>query len=94
MYIETVPNRNSRPAILLREGWREGRRTRKRTIANITDWPAVQVEALRAVLKGDYQLLAPAAEYRAHPSARPCHCSAGHPAPAAPRIPARRAALC
>jgi hypothetical protein len=63
MYIETVPNRNSRPAILLREGWREGRRTRKRTIANITDWPAVQVEALRAVLKGDYQLLAPAAGF-------------------------------
>src|SRR6266566_513285 len=28
MYIEVVPNRNSRPAILLREGWREGRRTR------------------------------------------------------------------
>jgi len=60
MYIETVPNRNSRPAILLREGWREGRRTRKRTLANLTDWPATQVEALRAVLKGDYQLLAPA----------------------------------
>ena len=59
MYIETVPNRNSRPAILLREGWREGRRTRKRTLANLTDWPAAQVEALRAVLKGDYHLLAP-----------------------------------
>src|SRR6266481_9008075 len=60
MYIERVPNRNSRPAILLREGWREGRRTRKRTLANLTDWPAAQVEALRAVLKGDYPLLAPA----------------------------------
>jgi DDE family transposase len=60
MYVETVPNRNSRPAILLREGWREGRRTRKRTLANLTDWPTAQVEALRAVLKGDYQLLAPA----------------------------------
>ena len=60
MYIETVPNRNSRPAILLRQGWREGRRTRKRTLANLTDWPAAQIAALRAVLKGDYQLLAPA----------------------------------
>jgi hypothetical protein len=60
MYIEKVPNRNSRPAILLREGWREGRRTLKRTLANLTDWPAAQVEALRAVLKGDYHLLAPA----------------------------------
>jgi hypothetical protein len=64
MYIETVPNRNSRPAILLREGWREGRRTRKRTLANLTDWPAAQVAALRAVLKGDYQLLAPASGFR------------------------------
>ena len=59
MYIETVPNRNSRPAVLLREGWREGPRTRKRTLANLTDWPAAQVQALRAVLKDDYQLLAP-----------------------------------
>ena len=59
MYIETVPNRNSRPAVLLREGWREGPRTRKRTLANLTDWPPAQVQALRAVLKGDYQLLTP-----------------------------------
>ena len=63
MYIETVPNRNSRPAILLREGWREGRRTRKRTLANLTDWPAAQVEALRAVLKGDYPRLAPSSAF-------------------------------
>src|SRR6202047_690255 len=59
MYSETVPNRNSRPAILLREGWREGRRTRKRTLANLTDWPAAQVEALRALRKGNFQLLGP-----------------------------------
>jgi transposase len=63
MYIETVPNRNSRPAILLREGWREGRRTRKRTLANLTDWPAAQVEALRAVLKGQYQVPAPSSGF-------------------------------
>jgi hypothetical protein len=59
MYIETVPNRKSRPAILLREGWREGPRTCKRTLANLTDWPPAQIQALRAVLKGDYHLLAP-----------------------------------
>ncbi|MCG8557389.1 MAG: IS1634 family transposase [Proteobacteria bacterium] len=52
MYVERVPNRGSRPAILLREGWREGGKVRKRTIANLSDWPAEQVEALRAVLKG------------------------------------------
>jgi hypothetical protein len=32
---QTVPNRNSRPAILLREGWHEGQKTRKRTLANL-----------------------------------------------------------
>lgn len=53
MYIETVPNRNSRPAILLREGWREGKKVRKRTLANLTDWPGDKVEALRRLLKGE-----------------------------------------
>ena len=52
MYVETVPNRNSRPAVLLREGWREGERVRKRTLANLTDWPAEKVDSLRRVLKG------------------------------------------
>src|SRR5216683_1735486 len=57
MHIDTVPNRNSRPAVLLREGWREGRRTRKRTLANLTDWPLEKIQALRAVLKGNYRPL-------------------------------------
>ena len=52
MYVETVSNRNSRPAVLLREGWREGGRVRKRTLANLTDWPAEKVQCLRRVLKG------------------------------------------
>ena len=52
MYIEKVPNRNSRPAILLREGWREDGKVKKRTIANLTDWPPHVVEALRLSLKG------------------------------------------
>jgi transposase len=51
MYIERVPNRNSRPAVLLREGWREGKKVKKRTLANLTDWPAAKIEALRRVLK-------------------------------------------
>ena len=53
MYVEEVPNRNSRPAVLLREGWREGRKIRKRTLANLTPWPAAKVEALRRVLRGE-----------------------------------------
>lgn len=58
MYIDIVPNRKSPPAILLREAWREGKRTRKRTVANITHWPAEQIEALRRVLKGDTLVVA------------------------------------
>ena len=58
MYIETVPNRNSRPAILLREGWREGQRVRKRTLANLTHWPAAKIDQLRRVLK-DQPLIDP-----------------------------------
>ncbi len=58
MYVEIVPNRNSRPAILLREGWREGKRVRKRTLANLTDWPPARIEALRRVLR-DETLVAP-----------------------------------
>ncbi len=39
MYIESVPNRSSPPAILLRESFRENGRVRKRTLANLSDWP-------------------------------------------------------
>ena len=53
MYIETVPNRNSPPAILLREGWREGQKTRKRTLANLSHWPEPQIESLRRLLRGE-----------------------------------------
>jgi hypothetical protein len=52
MYIEAVPNRNSPPAILLRESYREGRKVRKRTLCNLSDWPAAHIEGLRGVLRG------------------------------------------
>jgi transposase len=52
MYIEAVPNRNSPPAILLRESYRTGGKVRKRTLCNLSDWPAAYVEGLRGVLKG------------------------------------------
>jgi transposase len=53
MYIESIPNRNSPPAILLREAWREGKRIRKRTIANLSQWPFEKVEALRRLLRDE-----------------------------------------
>jgi transposase len=52
MYIEAVPNRNSPPAILLRESYRENGKVRKRTLCNLSDWPIAHVEGLRGVLKG------------------------------------------
>jgi hypothetical protein len=52
MYIESVPNRSSPPAILLRESFRENGRVRKRTLANLSDWPTTLVEGFRTLLKG------------------------------------------
>jgi len=52
MYIETVPNRNSPPAVLLRESYRDGGKIKKRTLLNLSAWPPEQVEGLRIVLKG------------------------------------------
>jgi hypothetical protein len=52
MYIDFVPNRGSKPAILLRESIREGKRIRKRTIANLSTLTLEQAEAIRLVLKG------------------------------------------
>src|SRR5712691_7804814 len=52
MYIATVPNRDSPPAILLRESFREGSKVRTRTLANLSRWPLHRIEAFRAFLKG------------------------------------------
>jgi transposase len=52
MYIESVPNGNSPPAILLRESYRENGKVRKRTLCNLSDWSTAHVEGLRGVLKG------------------------------------------
>src|SRR6266540_3833353 len=53
MYIATVPNRGSPPAILLRESVREGTRVKTRTLANLSHWPAEKIEALRSLLRGE-----------------------------------------
>ena len=52
MYIETVPNRGSPPAILLRESYREGGKVKKRTLLNLTNFPPHIVAGLRTLLKG------------------------------------------
>ncbi len=53
MYVDVVPNRKSPPAVLLRESWREGAKTRKRTLANLSGWPEYKIAALRRVLKNE-----------------------------------------
>jgi len=53
MYVETVPNRSSPPAILLRESYREDGKVKKRTLANLTHWPADKLEGLRRVLRNE-----------------------------------------
>jgi len=53
MYIERVPNRNSPPAVLLRESWRENGKVKKRTIGNLSSLPDETIEAIRAALKGE-----------------------------------------
>ena len=54
MYIERVPNRNSPPAVLLRESYREGGRVKKRTLANLSHLSDATIEGLRRVLRGEH----------------------------------------
>jgi transposase len=53
MYITTIPNRNSPPAILLRESYREDGKVKSRTLANLSKLPAESIEVLRRSLKGE-----------------------------------------
>lgn len=60
MHIDIVPNRNSPPAVLLRESFREGTKVRKRTLANLSALSAEQIDAIRRTLLGE--TLVPVAE--------------------------------
>jgi len=70
MYIDIVPNRTSPPAVLLREDHREGGRTIKRTLANLSALPPEAVATLRAALKGER--LVGAADYFVVEQSLPC----------------------
>jgi len=69
MYIATVPNRNSPPAHLLRESFRQNGKVKNRTLANLSHWPSVRVEALRRLLRGEFDQ---AAELSLAPQLGPC----------------------
>jgi transposase len=60
MHIDVVPNRGARPAYLLRESFREGTHVRKRTLANLSALSDAQIQAIRAILRGES--LTPTAE--------------------------------
>ncbi len=53
MYIATIPNRKSPPAILLREGYREDGKVKNRTLANLSKLPPEAIEAVRRTIKGE-----------------------------------------
>jgi transposase len=53
MYIAAIPNRGSPPAILLREGYRAGRKVKNRTLANLSKWPPQKIELLRRLLRDE-----------------------------------------
>ena len=58
MYIATVPNRNSPPAVLLRESFRRDGQVKNRTLANLSHWPSGRVEAFRRLLRGEFDAAA------------------------------------
>jgi hypothetical protein len=54
MFVATIPNRNSKPTILLRESYREGGKVKTRTIANLTQWPPERIAAMERLCKGEF----------------------------------------
>ena len=54
MFVATIPNRNSKPTILLRESYREGGKVKTRTIANLTKWPPERIAAMERLCKGEF----------------------------------------
>src|SRR5258708_7731995 len=54
MYVATIPNRKSPPAILLRQAYRENGKVKNRTLANLSDWDPARIEALRRALRGEF----------------------------------------
>jgi transposase len=69
MHIHSIPNRGSPPTVLLRESFRQDGKVRKRTLANLSDLSAAQVQAIAAVLRGE--ALAPVAQVFEITSSRP-----------------------
>ena len=74
LYVESIPNRNSRPAILLRESRRESGKVKRRTLANLSRLPLYLVEAIRLVLKGGRVVADPSEAFVIHRGLGPWPC--------------------
>ena len=65
-HVETIPNRNSRPTILIRKARREDGRLRKKTIANLTELPPHVVAGVRALIRGGVTVARPEDAFAIH----------------------------
>jgi len=54
MCVTEIPNRDSLPAVLLRESFRQDGKVKNRTLLNISSWPVPRVAALRRLLRGEF----------------------------------------
>jgi len=86
MYIESVPNRNSPPAILLRESWREDGKVRKRTLANLSCLSTEVIEGSSCCFVGAWPYPAPK---RSSPLSAPCRMATSRPSWAVRAVAAR-----
>jgi hypothetical protein len=53
MHIDIVPNRGGTPTVLLRKSYREHGKTKKQTVANLSELAPDQIEQMRAILRGE-----------------------------------------
>jgi hypothetical protein len=53
MHIDIVPNRGGTPTVLLRKSYRERGKTKKQTVANLSELAPDQIEQMRAILRGE-----------------------------------------
>jgi transposase len=58
MHVDVVPNRNSRPCVLIRESFREDGKVKHRTVKNISDLPPDRIMAIKRALQGDFDHVA------------------------------------
>ena len=56
-HFESIPNRQSRPTILIRKAWRENGRLKKKTLANLTQLPPHIIQGIKALFEGGVTVL-------------------------------------